>query len=59
LCTANLNLDIKCIDVVNLRTCGSRSVSVNGAGFSDSEALQGSLRNAGSEIEKFVKSLGI
>jgi hypothetical protein len=57
--TATLNLDMKCIDVVNLRTCGSRSVSVKGVGFSDSEAIQGGLHNAGSEIEKFVKSLGI
>lgn len=57
--TANLNLDIKCIDVVNVRTCGSRSVSVKGVGFSDSEALQESLRNVGSEIDKYVKSLGI
>jgi hypothetical protein len=57
--TATLNLDMKCIDVVSLRTCGSRSVSVKGVGFSDSGALQGSLSNAGSEIEKFVKSLGI
>ena len=56
--TATLSLDMKCIDVVNLRTCGSLSVSVNGAGFSDSEALQGSLRNAGPEIQKFVKLLG-
>lgn len=57
--TTTLNLDMKCIDVVNLRTSGSRSVSVKGVGFSDSEALRASLGNARAEIQKFVKSLGI
>ena len=57
--TVTLSLNMKCIDVVNLRMCGSRSVSVRGVGFSDSEALSTSLRNAGPEIQNFVKSLGI
>jgi hypothetical protein len=57
--TSTINLDMKCIDVVNLRACGSRSVTARGAGFSDSDALESSLRNAGTEIQKYVKSLGI
>jgi hypothetical protein len=56
--TVTLSLNMKCIDVVNLRMCGSRSVSVTGIGFSDSEALSTALRNAGPEIQNFVKSLG-
>ena len=57
--TVTLNLDMKCVDVVSLRISGSRSVSVKGVGFSDSEALRESLRNAGPEIQNFVKSVGI
>ena len=57
--TASLNLDMKCIDVVNLKPCGSRGTLVRGAGFNDASAIQSSVQNATAEIQKFVKSLGI
>ncbi len=55
--TATLILDMKCLDVVNLRIDGSRSATVKGAGFSESEALRGSLKNATVEIHKFINSI--
>jgi hypothetical protein len=57
--TANLSIEMRCVDVAKLRGCGSRSISVKGAGFSDADAVQGGLRNAAPEVERFVKSLGI
>lgn len=57
--TTALSLDMKCIDMVNQKLYGSRSVAVKGVGFSDADALKGSMKNAAAEIHTFVKSLGI
>lgn len=57
--TTTLSLDMKCLDVVNQKLYGTRSVAVKGVGFSDSDALKGSVKKAATEIQTFVKSLGI
>jgi hypothetical protein len=57
--TTALSLDMKCIDVANQKLYGSRSVAVKGVGFSDADALRGSVKKAGTEIQTFVKSLGL
>lgn len=57
LLTANLQLQLRCVDVVSAHACGSRAFSTPGAGHSRVRALQTAVEHSKSELEQFL--LGI
>jgi hypothetical protein len=57
LITADLQMQLKCFNVVVQRVCGSEQLNTKGAGFTKVAALESASNNAKSEIEAFVKTL--
>ncbi len=57
LITANLQVHLKCLNVVTQRVCGSQTVSNTGAGYTRSAALENAATKAKPDLEAFVKML--
>lgn len=54
LLTAQLRVELKCLDIVSRRVCGNRTINTQGAGYGKSEALQNALSNSISQMEAFA-----
>jgi hypothetical protein len=57
LITADLQVQLKCLNVVAQRVCGSRTVNAKGAGYTKAAALENAATNTKSLFEAFVKTL--
>jgi hypothetical protein len=57
LITANFQVELKCLNVVARRVCGSRVVNTTGAGYTKVAALENAITNAKPDLEAFVKAL--
>jgi len=57
LITADLQVELKCFNMVVQRVCGSEPLNAKGAGFTKAAALEGASNNAKSPIEAFVQTL--
>lgn len=53
--TANLTLELKCFDFQPQRICGTRSLSVTGAGYTQQKALETTVRGIVSQLEVYVR----
>jgi hypothetical protein len=54
LLTANLILELKCFDFQLQRICGTRSLSVTGAGYTQQKALETAVRGIVPQLEVYV-----
>ncbi|HLJ26799.1 MAG TPA: hypothetical protein VKY85_08825 [Candidatus Angelobacter sp.] len=52
--TANLSLEIKCLNAVTINVCGARSLSVPGAGYSQKDALASATDHMKPQLESLV-----
>jgi hypothetical protein len=57
LITANLQLELRCLNVVAQMVCGSQMVSQTGAGYTNGAALETAAVNAKPHLEAFVGTL--
>jgi hypothetical protein len=57
LITADLKVELNCLNVVNQRGCGSRTVNAKGAGYTRAAALENAVTHTKPLIEVFVKTL--
>lgn len=57
LITANLQVELKCLNVVAQRVCGSQNVSTTGAGYTRAAALEKAVANAGPQLDSFARTL--
>jgi hypothetical protein len=57
LITADLRVELTCLNVVAQRVCGSRTVNAKGAGYSKAAALENAATNTKALFEAFVKTL--
>ena len=57
LITADLRVELRCLNVVAQRVCGSRTVNAKGAGYTKAAALENAATNTKSLFEGFVKTL--
>lgn len=55
--SANLNLQLKCLNMNSNTFCGSQSVETVGAGYTNAAALESATSKARPQIELFAKSL--
>ncbi|MBZ5555230.1 MAG: hypothetical protein LAO21_21165 [Acidobacteriia bacterium] len=55
LMTANLELALKCLDLVSESVCGNRSFAMPGAGYTGNAALQNAVEHLQPELESFVR----
>jgi hypothetical protein len=57
LITADLQVELKCLNVVAQRVCGSRTVNAKGAGYTKAAALESAATNTKPLFEAFAKTL--
>jgi hypothetical protein len=57
LITANLEIDLKCLDAAALRVSANQNIAVTGAGYTEAAALATSLEHARGELQIFVREM--
>jgi len=55
LLTANLQLELKCLNVVSQRICNSKTFNAPGAGYTQAAALQSAVEHLQHQLESFVR----
>jgi hypothetical protein len=57
LITGDLDIELKCLDVVTLSVSATRNITVAGAGYTEAAALATSIDHARPELEAFVRQI--
>ncbi len=55
LLTANLGLELKCLDVISQRVCGTKTINVQGAGFTKTAALEIAVENIKPQLDSYIR----
>ena len=57
LITANVTLEVKCVDATKLTLCGGRTFEADGAGYTKTEAIATAIDHLRPEMESFTKGV--